>query len=137
MKASALFQELRVNLPPSVLVHGAELTAPAAGATLADTLALPNNPFFQVGSLVMAVVSFATTDTAANLIQIAHRNAGNTADIELDDAGSGPAGQAGEGLAVAIFSLTAVGERIQVRNKNAGTAALFYQASVYIFAFPA
>jgi hypothetical protein len=136
MKASALLQELRQNLTPVVAVHGAEATAPVAGQVLVDSLALPNVQGLQPGNLVLVIGSVASTDTAANLAQLAHRNAANAADLELDDAGVGPAGQAGEACMVGIFALQAAGERFVIRPKNAGTAALFYQASLYVFAFP-
>jgi hypothetical protein len=135
MKGLAQFLELRQNLTPAAIAHGAEQTAPAGGTVLADSGALGAG--LTAGQLVLVVADVAVTDTAANIIQIAHRNAANSADLELSDAGTGvAAGAQNESMAVAIFSLQAVGERFVVRNKNAGTAALFYQANIYVFAFP-
>lgn len=136
MKAQALFQELRQNLTPAVNpVHGAEQTAPAAATVLADTGALPAT--IPAGSLVLIMASVATSDTAANIIQLAHRNAANSADLELEDGASGVlAGGQQEALIAGIFVIQVVGERFVVRNKIAGTAALFYQANLYVFVFP-
>jgi hypothetical protein len=113
---------------PAYNVHGAEQTAPAAATVLVDSGQL--NPGWY-----RALVSFCTTDTIANILQIAHRNAANNADLELADAACGVlAGQVlGGGWAEAIFNVTAVNERIVVRNKIVGTAALFYQANIALY----
>jgi hypothetical protein len=138
MKGSFFLQQLRQNLTPAATAHGAENTAPAAGAVLADSGALANTPFLQPNNFVLVLASVATTDAAANLIQLVHRNAANNADLELEDGQSGvAAGEPGESLISGIFLLQALGERFVVRNKNAGTAALFYQANVYVFPLPA
>lgn len=138
MRTSVSFNELRTNLTPAAVAHGSEQTAPAAGTVLADSGALPNTPFLQAGQFVLVVASVAVTDTAANIVQLAHRNAANSADVELEDSQVGIAAgsQGGETLISGIFLLGAVGERFVVRNKNAGTAALFYQANVYVFPLP-
>jgi hypothetical protein len=123
---SVAFKAENRNAIPTSYVVGAEATAPSAGATLADTGALAAGTY-------RFVVSWATTDTAANLIQIAHRNAANGADVEVSDFASGVlAGGCPGGWAEAIMTLAA-NERVRVRNKNAGTSALFYQATIYVF----
>lgn len=137
MKGLAQFLELRQNLQAVAIAHGTEQTAPAAGTVLADSAALPSNTALLAGQTVLVIADVSTTDTAANLIQIAHRNAANSADLELADGATGvAAGAQNETMIVALFTIQAVGERFVVRNKNAGTAALFYQANVYVFPFP-
>jgi len=116
--------------PPGVIVHGTENTAPAAATVLADSLALTPGTY-----LVYAGV--ASTDTAANIIQVAHRNAANNADVELADSQSGvlAGGPQGELGLLGWFVISNSGERVVVRNKNAGTAALFYQADLYLWRY--
>jgi hypothetical protein len=112
---------------PNIIAHGAEQTAPAGGTVLADSGAVANPGTYRV------LVSFATTDTAANIIQIVRRNAANAADVELADGASGVlAGGSNAEWAEAFFVL-ALNERVVVRNKNAGTTALFYQANIALF----
>jgi hypothetical protein len=137
MRGLAQLLELRQNLAPAAIGHGAEQTAPAAGTVCADSLALPAVQGLQAGNLVLVIADMSTTDTAANLAQLAHRNAANSADLELADGQTGVlAGGQGEACIFGIFALQNTGERFVVRNKNAGTAALFYQANVYVFPFP-
>jgi hypothetical protein len=112
---------------PTVNVHGAEATAPAAGTVLVDSGQLTIGCY-------RALVSFASTDTIANLLQIVRRNAANNADLELADISCGPAGVVlAGGWAEAIFTVVNPNERIVVRNKIVGTAALFYQASIALY----
>lgn len=116
--------------PPAVIVHGTESTAPAAATVLADSGQLTPGTY-------LAFAGVASTDTAANIIQIAHRNAANNADVELSDSQSGvlAGGQQGELGLLGWFTTTNANERIVVRNKNAGTAALFYQADLYLWRY--
>jgi hypothetical protein len=111
---------------PDIAIHGTEQTAPAAAAILADSLAVP------VAGNWRFITQVASTDTARNMIQVAHRNAANNADVELADMESGSGSQQD----VAAFFVMAAGERVVVRNKNAGTAALFYQANLYGWKIP-
>jgi hypothetical protein len=117
-----------LNRAPDVIVHGSEQTAPAAGTVLVDSGQLTSTGIW------MFLASAATTDTAANLLQMAHRNAANNADLELSDSEEGVLSggpSSGTNSALAWFNIQNVNERVVVRNKNAGTAALFYQADIY------
>lgn len=106
---------------PDVAIHGTEQTAPAAGALLCDSGALAVAGKYRFRATV------ATTDTIQNLIQVAHRNAANSADLELADIQAGPSSQA---EIDALFTM-AVNERVVVRNLIVGTAAKVYQANIY------
>lgn len=116
--------------PPAVIVHGVENTAPAAATVLADSLGLTPGTY-------LIYAGIASTDTAANILQLAHRNAANSADVELSDSQSGvlAGGQQGELGLLAWFTIANSGERVVVRNKNAGTSALFYQADLYAWRY--
>jgi len=109
---------------PDIMVHGAEQTAPAAATVMADSGALV------AAGKVMVLVSWGADDNVATP-EIAHRNAANSADIEVDY----PGVPGGTSSYVSWFSL-AVGERIVVRNKVAGTAAKVYQAGLFLWFVP-
>lgn len=105
---------------PDVLVSGAETVAPAAGAVLVDTLAVP------LAGNWRWRVNFGTDDAAQNIAQIAHRNAANGADVEVCDFTIGPNAFP---YVECTFTMAA-SERVVVRNKNVGTAAKTMQASI-------
>jgi len=109
---------------PDILVHGAESTAPPAATVLADSGAIP------AAGKVMCLVSWGADDSVATP-EFARRNAANSADVEVDYVGV----PAGASSFVSWFTL-AVGERIVVRNKVAGTAAKVYQASLFMWFVP-
>jgi hypothetical protein len=109
---------------PDILVHGAESTAPPAATVLADSGAIP------APGKVMCLVSWGADDSVATP-EFARRNAANSADVEVDYVGV----PAGASSFVSWFTL-AVGERIVVRNKVAGTAAKVYQASLFMWFVP-
>jgi hypothetical protein len=111
---------------PDVAVHGAENTAPAAATVLADSLAVP-----VAGHWRFRVVT-ASDDTIINRFQIAHRNAANTADVELAEA---QGGASGTNVVDALFNMAA-GERVVVRNAIVGTAAKVYHVDLYGWALP-
>jgi hypothetical protein len=117
---------------PVAVVHGAEQTAPGAGSVLVDSGTVSS------AGLYLALVNVATTDTAANLIQIAHRNAADNTDVEVSygqtsgGSGMGSIGAGQDATLAALFNL-ASGEKVVVRNRNAGTATLFYQADIYLY----
>lgn len=111
---------------PDLVVYGAETTAPAAAAVLADTGAIAVAGHYRVR------VKAATNDTAQNILQIAHRNAANAADVNLQDLSSGPNTWC-EGEA--LFNLAA-NERVVVRPLAAGTAAKVYQVVIYAWLLP-
>ena len=106
---------------PDISVHSTEQTAPAAGTVLCDSGAVVKAGNYRFRCVV------ATTDTIQNLIQGAHRNAANRADLELADLQAGPNSQA---EVDALFVLAA-NERVVVRNLIVGTAAKVYQANLY------
>jgi hypothetical protein len=109
---------------PDILVHGAESTAPPAATVLADSGAIA------AAGKVMCLVSWGADDSVATP-EFARRNAANSADVEVDYVGV----PAGASSFVSWFTL-AVGERIVVRNKVAGTAAKVYQASLFMWFVP-
>jgi hypothetical protein len=109
---------------PDIIVHGAEATAPVAAQVLADSGPVT------LACKVMAVVTWGADDAVATP-EIAHRNAANAADIEVDYGGvpTPP-------LAYVGWFVLAAGERIVVRAKVAGTAAKVYQAAIFIWLLP-
>lgn len=109
---------------PDVIVHGAESTAPAADTVLADSGAIPTT------AKVMVLVSWGADDNVATP-EIVRRNAGNTADVEKDYVGV----PTGASSFVSWFNVVR-GERIVVRNLVAGTAAMVYQASLFLWFVP-
>jgi hypothetical protein len=109
---------------PDLIVHGAEAVEPAANTVLADSGAIA-----AVGK-VMCLVSWGADDNVATP-EIARRNAANSADLEVDYIGP----PSGASSFVSWFNL-ARGERVVVRNKVAGTAAMVYQASLFIWFVP-
>ncbi len=109
---------------PDIIVHGAENTAPIAATVLADSGALA------APAKLMVLVNWGADDNVATP-EIAHRNAANNADIEVDYVGV----PAGASSYVSWFSLAA-SERIVVRNKVAGTAAKVYQAALFAWIMP-
>jgi hypothetical protein len=111
---------------PDVAVHGAENTAPAAATVLADSLVVP-----VAGHWRFRVVC-VSDDTIINRFQIAHRNAANTADIELAE--TQVSGSATPPID-ALFNMAA-GERVVVRNAIVGTAAKVYKVDLYGWALP-
>jgi hypothetical protein len=109
---------------PNIVIHGAESTAPAAAAVLADTLAISQG----ISNGCMVGVNIASDDGVANF-EVAHRNAANNADVDVAyiDAQSTPGGWAG-------YFAVKPGERIVVRvGATAGTSAKVYQASLYVW----
>jgi hypothetical protein len=110
---------------PDVIIHGAEATAPAAAQVMADSGAIPRF------SKVMVLVSWGADDNVATF-EVVRRNAANSADVEKDYSGVPVAGSSGF---VSWFSLLA-GERIVVRALVAGTAAMVYQASLFLWIVP-
>lgn len=110
---------------PDIIVHGAETTAPAGATVLADSGPIAT------AAKVMVAVNWGCDDTVATL-EIAHRNAANSADVEVDYNGVSAAGPYS---AVTWFSVAA-GERIVARNKVAGTAAKVYQAALFLWILP-
>jgi hypothetical protein len=117
-----------IQLPhvrPDFIVHGAEATAPAAAAVLADTGVIA------VATSLLVLVNFSGDDAVATL-EIARRNAANGADVQVDYfgvAGSLP-------NSYATWFSVAAGERIVARAKTAGTAAMVYQASLFAWILP-
>ena len=109
---------------PDIIVHGAESTAPPAATVLADSGAIT------LPAKVLALLNWGSDDNVATP-EIAHRNAANSADIEVDY----PGVPAGASSFVSWFSL-ATGERIVVRNRIAGTAAKVYQAALFLWILP-
>jgi hypothetical protein len=112
------------KVSPDIVVHGAEQTAPVAATVLADTGALA------AAGKLLVVVNWGADDNVATP-EIAHRNAANSADVEVDY----PGVPAGTSSYVSWFTL-ASGERVVVRNKVAGTAAKVYQAAIYAWFLP-
>lgn len=111
---------------PDIVVHGTEQTAPAAATVLADSLAVP------VAGHWRFRVCVATTDTIANIAQIAHRNAANSADVELADMQAGPNPQQ---EIDAMFNMVA-NERVVVRNLVVVTAAKVIKVDLYGWLLP-
>jgi len=109
---------------PDLIVHGAENTAPPAATVLADT-----GPLAAAAKLLI-VCNWGADDNVATP-EIAHRNAANSADVEVDY----PGVPAGASSFVSWFTL-AVGERVVCRNKVAGTAAKVYQAALFAWILP-
>jgi hypothetical protein len=109
---------------PDIIVHGAEFTAPAAATVMADT-----GPLAAPAKLLVAVTWGA--DDAVATPEIAHRNAANAADVEVDYGGV-PVPP----LAFVSWFTLAAGERVVVRNKIVGTAAKVYQAAIFAWILP-
>jgi hypothetical protein len=105
---------------PDVAVSGSETVAPAAGTVLVDSAAVPAAGHYRWR------VTAGTDDTAQNILQIAHRNAANNADVELADF---TIPYMGSPYIEVTFNMAA-SERVVVRNKNVGTAAKTMQASI-------
>lgn len=111
---------------PDIAVHGAETVAPAGATVLADSGAIVGAGHWRFR------VTIGTDDAAQNLIQVAHRNAANSADVEVADMQGGPNSQS---EIDALFTMAA-NERVVVRNKSAGTAAKTWQANLYGWLLP-
>jgi hypothetical protein len=109
---------------PDIIVHGAESTAPPAATVLADS-----GPIV-LAAKVLVLVNWGADDNVATP-EIAHRNAANSADLEVDY----PGVPAGASSFVSWF-VVAAGERIVVRNKVVGTAAKVYQAALFLWILP-
>lgn len=112
------------KVSPDIVVHGAEFTAPVAATVMADTGPLA------LGGKLMLVLNWGADDNVATP-EIAHRNAANAADLEVDY----PGVPAGASSFVSWFTLAA-GERVVVRAKVAGTAAKVYQAALFGWILP-
>ncbi len=106
---------------PDFAVHGAETVAPAAAAVLADSGAITKAGNYRWR------VTFGTDDAAQNILQVAHRNAANNADVEVADMTIGANSQT---KVDALFAMLA-SERVVVRNKGVGTAAKTMQVNLY------
>lgn len=108
---------------PPIIVHGAEIVAPAAGAIFATSPALNAGNY-------MVMVSFGGDDNVAT-VEVVHRNAANAADLELDYVGP----PAPPNSFVTFFTVAAL-ELIVARAKVAGTVAKNYQAALFIWPMP-
>lgn len=106
---------------PDVVVHSTEQVAPAGATVLADSGAVPTAGKWRFR------VTCATDDSAQNILQVAHRNAANGADVELADMQIGPNSQS---EIDALFTMAA-SERVVVRPKAAITAAKTIQVNIH------
>ena len=107
---------------PDIVIHGAEAAAPAAGTVLADTTPVPRGGNWRFKCWIGTDES-----TKVNLMEVAHRNATNNADIEVVCANCGSDGT----FPLDVFFNMGTNERVVVRNKAAGGAAQNYQANIH------
>ncbi|MGC2411105.1 MAG: hypothetical protein WA459_00180 [Stellaceae bacterium] len=114
----------------AAVVNGSPQTAPAATVVMADTGQLAP------GCYVIAVTAVNQTDTAANAVQLAHRNAANNADLSTT-----------AGLPVAVIAtggtaqsnglyqvqIATQNERVVARLLAAATSAKIWQVDMALF----
>jgi bifunctional N-acetylglucosamine-1-phosphate-uridyltransferase/glucosamine-1-phosphate-acetyltransferase GlmU-like protein len=117
---------MRVLLPPVVTVAGLEVVGPAAGTVLVDSGAVP-------AGLYQVVATWANDDFGiTNIVQIAHRNAANAADLELLDQPGGVANNVGSAQVAGLMQL-ALNERVVMRNLRGAAGGRNWQCRIQLF----